>query len=74
MKEYVTWNEGFKDFLETQDDRWRRLLDQIEKAGADPITDVKLAQMEANATLDIGGQVKEFSKSKRSQRDQRRPC
>ena len=31
VREYVGWNDSFKDFLETQDERWRPLLEEIEK-------------------------------------------
>ena len=60
--EYVAWNDAFKDFLETQDDRWRDLLNAIEKFGAEPITEEKFAQLENTEGLGIQGQAKEFAK------------
>ena len=62
VKDYVAWNDGFKDFLETQDDRWKSLLNEIEKFGSEPITEEKQAQLEGMEGLGIQGQVKEFPK------------
>ena len=62
VREYVGWNDGFKDLLETQDERWRPLLEEIEKTGADAMNEERMMQIENIASLDIKGQVKEFSK------------
>ena len=62
VREYVGWNDGFKDFLETQDERWRPLLEEIEKTGADTMTEERMMQIENMESLDVKGQVKEFSK------------
>ena len=62
VREYVGWNDGFKDFLETQDERWRPLLEEIEKTGAEAMTEERMSQIENMASLDISGQIKEFSK------------
>ena len=46
------WQEQFKGFLNSQDDRWTKLLEAIEESGEKPMTKEKEAAIEKTLGLD----------------------
>ncbi len=60
IKDYAAWNTRVKDFLQTQDERWKPLLEEVEKLGAEVITDETQRMLELKSDLKLEGQLQAF--------------
>ena len=57
IKDYASWNSGMKDFLQTQDERWKPLLEELEKLGAEVMTEETQRKLEEKSELNMNCQL-----------------
>ena len=59
IDDWLPWSKAFKQFLESKDERWVRLLDEVEKLRGKPVKPTNETEWEAKLNL---GDIEKFKK------------